>query len=348
MRFPLRSASHRLLPWIVAGVLLGPSSAIAAPASEDERILPPVELPMAGRLPFVVDPGHVSSIAELAKISQSRTIRGPLRSIARNHFGRRRDADRRAVGLEEIRSHTGAASLFAMPFVLGDQGEDVRLAVLEHLADSGDAGQAAMVYAAVHHDDPAWRRAAAVSCPRPLGASALAVLEGAFRDGRSRTLDRAAIATGLLEARRMLPHLIVTQYAAGSRRGRGDLAWIAIGTQQAYVRNLVPVVGSRSGAFQPVPGLLTEGFVMRVTDAVAVVYRTEVHRVLVDLSSRSAGYDTASHGWAYQRWRTWYNEHELPAALADVEERHRAQRAIDFVDAERARRREAAEAAILD
>ena len=146
----------------------------------------------------------------------------------------------------------------------------------------------------------------------------------------------------------MLPHLIVTQYAAGSRRGRGDLAWIAIGTQQAYVRNLVPVVGSRSGAFQPVPGLLSEGFVMRVTDAVAVVYRTEIHRVLVEVSSANAGYDTSSHGWAYHRWRDWYNKHELPAMMARVEERDRARRAVDFVDTERSRRRKAAEAAILD
>ena len=342
-------ATSLQLVWIVvvASAIVRPTNA-EPPASDDDRILPPVALPAAGGVPFVVDPGHISSIAELARLSRHRLVAEPLRRIARSHFGRRRDLERRALGIDAIREHRGAASLFAMPIVFADEDEDVRRSVLRHLAESGDVGQAAIVHAAVHHEDRAWRRAALDACPRPLGASALAVLEAAFRNGRRDTVDRAAVAAGGLEARRMLPHLIAAQYTADSGRARGDLAWIAIGTQRTYIQNLIPVAGGGSGAFRPVPGIINEGVVLRVTDAVAVTYRTEIHRVLVDMTSSAAGYDTASHGWRYDRWRAWYNEVELPRTLAEAEARTRVRAAEAFAETARDRRRKAAEAAILD
>ena len=328
--------------------LLATDRAAAEPPVLDDRILYPAEMPRSGRLPYVVDPNLVESIRELAEISRSKAIQAPLRAIARSHLGRTRDPGTRAIGLEAIRRHDGPASLFAMAEVFRREGKDVRDTVVSHLAGQGDIGQAALVAIAVHHEDADWRRRAVGACSRPLEPPALAVLEGAFRHGDGRTIERAAYASGSLDAARMIPHLIVAQYATTGTRGRGDLAWIAIGTQQSYVRNLVPVVGNRAGAFQPVPGLITEGFVLRVTDAVAVSYRTEVHRVLLEMSARRTDLETAGYGWDFNRWRDWFNGTVLPSFRGEVAAAEASERARGFAEAERERRRKAAEAAIAD
>lgn len=331
----------------VAGLLVFAIAGAAGPGLRDEGlpIRPPVEIPRSGALPYVVSPEHVASIEEIAAISASTEIRTPLRQIKRRHLGRRRDPATRRIGLDAIRDQTGAATLFAMPFVFDGERIDVQRATIDRLASAGDVGAAALLWTAVHHPALRWRRAALEATARPLGASPLAVLESAFRDSRHEIVTRAALATGALEVRRMLPHLIATQYTTDVVREQGDLAWIAIGTQRSYVRNLVPVVGDGSGAFQPVPGILTEGFVMRVTDAVAIVYRTEVHRVLVGLSSKCSGEDTSANGWSLERWRAWYNGVELPALLAEAAALERAARARSFAERERARRSKASEGA---
>ena len=338
--------AHLLILTLVA-LLASQRAASAEPPVLDDRILYPAELPRSGRLPYVVDPTLVESVRELATISGSKGIQAPLRAIARSHLGRKRDQAIREIGLEAIRQHHGPASLFAMAEVFRREREDVRETVVSHLAGQGEIGQAALVFIAVHHEDADWRRRAVASCRRPLEPPALAVLEDAFRRGRSQTIERAASASASLDVARMIPHVIVAQYASSERRERGDLAWIAIGTQQAYVQNLIPVVGSRSGAFQPVPGLITEGFVLRVTDAVAVSYRTEVHRVLVEMASGRTDVDTGGYGWDYSRWRDWFNGKVLPSLRREVAVAEAADRARGFAEAERERRREAA-AAILD
>ena len=44
----------------------------------------------------------------------------------------------------------------------------------------------------------------------------------------------------------------------------GQRAWIAVAKAQTYISNLIPVTGAASGAFQPVPGVVYEGFVLDV------------------------------------------------------------------------------------
>ena len=134
-----------------------------------------------------------------------------------------------------------------------------------------------------------------------------------------------------------IPHLIATQYAGQKRRRTGDQAWIAIGTQTSYIQNLVPVVGDGAGAFRPVPGIINQGFVMRVTEAVAVIYRTEVHRVLVDMTTRATGRDTSANGWSLERWREWYNSEYLPLARVERQAELDRERAAGYAEAERRR-----------
>jgi type II secretory pathway component GspD/PulD (secretin) len=44
----------------------------------------------------------------------------------------------------------------------------------------------------------------------------------------------------------------------------GQRAWIAVAKATTYISNLIPVTGAGSGAFQPVPGVVYEGFVLDV------------------------------------------------------------------------------------
>ena len=106
---------------------------------------------------------------------------------------------------------------------------------------------------------------------------------------------------------------------------------------QSYVQNLIPIAGNEAGAFQPVIGTITEGFVMRVTDYVAIVYRTEVHTSLVQLANNASGASTEHLGWDMRRWREWYNTQYLPKYQAQRAEEALRSNAKEIARREKAR-----------
>ena len=67
------------------------------------------------------------------------------------------------------------------------------------------------------------------------------------------------------------------------------------------------MVGDNSGAFQPVMGIVSDGVVMRVMDAVVISYRTVVHEVLVNMTSSDWGQPTEPMGYNIKSWWEWYN-----------------------------------------
>ncbi len=113
----------------------------------------------------------------------------------------------------------------------------------------------------------------------------------------------------MLEA---IPLLIATQVTQTPRDQTGDLAWIAVQKQTVYVQRLDAVAGNAAGAYQPVLGVLTEGFVFRVQDAVVVIYNASVHNALVALTSSDWGQSTADLGYDRTAWIDWYNTQYLP------------------------------------
>lgn len=316
----------------------------AAPPSTDagsrwsDGVLPPTPIANEGVLPPMVD-ARTSARAR-ANLAASRTpgVRGLLESIRRTNLGRMRKPETRASGLEQLRSLDDPGFLYAMPEVLADEAEDVRRTVVEHLATSGPSGQAALAWTAIHGTTSAMREACLASLRGPAAAETLAVLQTALRGGNHRTIDRAGRIAGVMDAWPAIPHLVATQYSADRVRRKSDLAWIAIGTQRSYVQNLIPVTGDGSGAFQPVIGQILEGFVMRVMDAVVVIYRTEVHRSLVGITSRATGSDTSGNGWSFTAWRDWYNDEFLAIADEQATEAADAADAARYADAERRRR----------
>ena len=356
------AAAGCLSTLLVAAAVAGP--AFAGPRTEPSTAAPPAvrgtqdattsplvrtpePIPQSGPLPPMVDPALARSVALKARAAAYSPANRTLRGLARRHFGRQREPEVRAEGLRRLSTHADAASLFAMPFSLADEADDVRTAVIAHLRDTGDDGQAALAWTAIHHDDPEWRRLATDAITRPASPHVLAALQVGLSDTAHETVVRAGRLAGALDARLAIPHLIATQYSADTVRNEGDLGWIAIGTQRSYVANLIPVAGDGSGAFRPVPGIINEGFVMRVQDAVAIVYRTEIHRVLVDMTSTATGTDTADNGWSLGAWRDWYNREYLPRARAEADRAEDAAAGRDFAEAER-RRRELEESDRLD
>ena len=93
-------------------------------------------------------------------------------------------------------------------------------------------------------------------------------IDGTVQFTYATLLNRCLRLAGALRAVQAIPLLIFAQATADRLDSTGDVAWIAIATQQAFVAAVEPVVGSGAGAFRPIPGVVQEGVVLRVVDAV--------------------------------------------------------------------------------
>jgi hypothetical protein len=306
-------------------------------SSTSSSLHEPTRIPDQGQLPYMCDPAVCDGILAGERASRLGPYRGILQGIARTHFGRQRNDTVRLEGIRRLSTLTDTGYLFAMPDVYRAERNDVRRAVIDHLAESGEVGQAALAWTAVFGKNADMRLEASAAIRTPASPAVLGVIQIGLRGTEHATIDQAGRLAGVIDAWAAIPHLIATQYAADPVREKRDLAWIAIGTQRSYVQNLIPVTGDGAGAFQPVIGQVTEGFVMRVTDAIAIIYRTEVHHALVGITSRATGTDTSRNGWSFTAWRDWYNDEFLAIARARANAATDAEAAAGFAEAERRR-----------
>ena len=306
-------------------------------ANQDEDSLPLQPIPQSGAVPPVVNPAYIQAIEKMALSGKYGPYQRQLKNHARRFLGNRRDPELRTIGLRGLSDFTDNGALFAMPFALRRERPDVRKAILEHLASSGPVGEAALAWTAIHHDDPAMRSEATAAIPNESEPLVLAVIAQGLRDQRHSVVNAAGALAGAIDAIQTIPLLIFSQYSRDEVQKKGDLAWIAMGTQQSYVQNLIPVGGDNAGAFQPVIGTLTEGFVMRVSDAVAFVYRRDVHSSLIRLSGNASGQSTEHLGWDMHAWREWYNATYLPLANIQREDLANEDAAQNIVERERER-----------
>ncbi len=304
-------------------------------SSAGNGIHEPARIPEEGQLPYMCDPAICDGILAGERAARLGPYRGILQDIARTNFGRHRNAEVRLKGIRRLETLSDTGYLFAMPDVYRNEQDDVRRAVIDHLGNSGEVGQAALAWTAVFSKNADMRVEATAAIRTPASPAVLGVIQIGLRGSEHATIDQAGRLAGVIDAWAAIPHLIATQYAADPVREKRDLAWIAIGTQRSYVQNLIPVTGDGAGAFQPVIGQVTEGFVMRVTDAIAIIYRTEVHHALVGITSRATGTDTSGNGWSFTAWRDWYNDEFLAIARARADAMTDAQAAAGFAEDER-------------
>lgn len=155
----------------------------------------------------------------------------------------------------------------------------------------------------------------------PVDAARIVIYEG-LRRGSNKVKGRAADLAANLKLVELIPWLAAAQVsgrpASGGNSGgtedpNGSLAYIVVGTQQAFVADLEPVVSEGAVAFDPTLSTITEGTVLRVIDAVVYTYHVEIHRPLVRLASEAAGRDMAHLGWDYRKWAQWYYKEYLPS-----------------------------------
>ena len=286
-----------------------------------------VAVPLDPRL----DPDSPEAKAYAALMRRTREIERDLRLIQRHHFGSIRSLERREIGLTRLREHTDPAAILPMTELFDDEKPDVRSAVLDHFATlKSEAGDTALAWEAIHGEDE-WYRARAgehlserVGDPGEMPARTKAVIAEALL-GQN---DAAAIAASELAASMKLyefiPLMATAQVARGGgggrgRDGTGDLGWIMIGNQTSFVSDLVPVVSNNAVGLDPQIGVVSDGALLRVHDAVVTVYRTEVHRILVGMTTPAWGEPTGSMGFDAGTWREWYDKEFVPHLTADLE-----------------------------
>ncbi len=283
-------------------------------------------LPESGGVPHIVELMNSPSDAVLAHRARERGYARQIRDIRRKHFGSMRKKEIREEGLHQLSEFIDPASFKPMIEELSEEKDDVREAMLDHFASSGENGQAALAWVAINLEEDAMRNEAIRRMVSPPAGPALKVLDASLRSPTHRIANNAGILAGTIGAVEAIPLLIFAQTTFDPLpERRGDIAWIAIVTQQPYIVNIQPAVGNHSAAYQPVLGVVSEGVVLRVHDAVVTVYRTDVHWALTLLAGKDWGGSTEHLGYDIRAWWQWYNNEYVPykndqARLAELEQ----------------------------
>lgn len=288
----------------------------------------------------IVRDEELPSQEELDLRAKIRAYRKQIGVIRRDYLGPIRIEKRRQEGLDQLAEFTDPAAFKPLIDILEGEKDDVLLFLLDHFKAQGEMGQAAVAWLAIHHDDSAIRNEARKRLTKPADDPVRAVIENALKDHDPDVANLGGQLAGFLDIHDAIPLLILAQADEVPLREEGDQAWIAIGQQRVFIQALIPVVGDNSGAFLPVPGVVQSGVVLRIHEAVAVIYRTEIHIVLVNMTSQAMGYSTEYLGYDFERWKDWYNNEYLPhqRRLAEMRQREEERERVrdDRDDDERA------------
>ncbi len=326
---PIRLPSHpplRLLP-AIAALALAASPALAQ-ASMKIGAAPypayPAEPPDWLRV-IVPDPADPAIKAYAEQAAKRTEAERELARLRARHFGSVRATPLRQAGLLRLREFSDPALFPTLLEVFEREKDDVRLAVLDLFADSAtDEGDATLAWVAVFDERETVRDAARQRLTQRVEARGEVpnrvqlVIDHALRRDETPIVNAAAHLAHSLKLLQAIPLLITAQVSVQGTGGGDDsaLAWILVGTQQAFVTDVNPIVGTNSVAFDPQIGVITTGSIMRIIDAVAVIYRTEVHQTLVQMTTEASGASTAALAWDIPAWNRWWAEEIKPAIIA--------------------------------
>ncbi len=277
----------------------------------------------SGAGPVAIDP--TSPVAQAFAATQKTRVEleRDLYRIRAKYFRNIRNTQIRQAGIAKLRDFTDPAIFPSFLKIFAREKDDVRFAILDHLADiKSEHADATLAWAAVHGRDSLYRSEASnrlIHRARETGEPSFyvkSVIAEALKSGNNDEMASAAQLAQVLRLFEAIPMLINAQ-VTGTTTGVGEtdetaLAYILVGQQQAFVADLTPVVGDSAVAFDPTVAVVTEGVVLRVIDAVVFTYRVEVHNSLVALSSDAWGRSTAHLGWDNEKWREWYVKELVP------------------------------------
>lgn len=262
-------------------------------------------------------PGRVSAAAPapLPGPAELHEIEQQIRKTVATHFRAKPETERRAEGYRTLQNRTQPHELRILAEVLERQDAAAQAFLYEHLAEIGSpAARQILAHEAVFDDEPEDRAAAlerlAATSVEEVPAELYAMIDAGLRSYRQSSASAAASLANRLNLIEAVPLMIAAQVAPSnaSAQRSGPLGSIAFVTQQTYVQDLQPVVADGAVGFDPELGVVTEGVVLEVNEAIVKTYRTEVHHQLVDLTSRWSGSRTRGLGYDIPRWRDWYEK----------------------------------------
>jgi hypothetical protein len=281
-------------------------------------------IPDRGAVPPIVEMAQRPTQQELDFLARSRDFSQQIRRIRRKHLGAMRVQALRDEGIAQLVELEDPAAFKPLIEELQREKDDVRLAIFDHFANQGDEGQAALAWVAIYDEEAPMRHEATRRLVAPASKPVLRVLDKGLRSPVHDIANNAGIVTGAVHALETIPLLIFAQATADPVRTEGDLAWILHTTQHAYVAGIEPAVGSGVGAFRPIPGIVQEGVLLRVVDAIAIFYRTEIHRVLVVMTTDDWGQSTEHLAYDMRAWWEWYNAEYVPFKNQQIAEQRAA------------------------
>lgn len=249
-------------------------------------------------------------------------IERELKKIRATYFQNIRNVEIRQAGIAQLRKFTDPAIFPSLLEVFEREGEDVRTAIVEHLASlETDEADTTLAWTAVFDKDQVVRDAAErclVARAEESGGSTnriKAVLAAGLQSEKQTEISRSANIIKALKIYDAIPALIHAQVGPTGTTGgdrTGSLGWILIGTQRSIVSDLTPVVADSAVAFDPTLSVITEGTYLRVLDAVVVQYNADVHNALVGMTSDRWGQSTAHLGYDTRKWWEWYKRDFTP------------------------------------
>jgi hypothetical protein len=247
-----------------------------------------------------------------------------LKLLRAKYFKQLKNERLRQPGYAQLRQYTDPAIYPSLIEIFGSEDEHVQAALADHFAEiKTDEADAALAWCAVFGSSKSLRDIATtrlVARTKEAGSVSnrvQTVIAGGLRSRDEATIASAAQTASTLKLFEAIPALINAQVGVSgggstADNGAGALAYILVGTQQAFVSGLTPIVGDSAVAFNPQLSVLTEGTILRVIDAHVITYRTEVHAALASLAQQAWGGQQVDHGWDNRAWAAWYANELVP------------------------------------
>ncbi|MFA6045968.1 MAG: hypothetical protein WC718_13380 [Phycisphaerales bacterium] len=290
----------------------------------------PVLAQSEGELPgwtkrLAIDPNS-SAMQKYAQQQKARAAADKeLRKLRLAHFGNIGNLATRQEGLVKLMEYTDPALFPLMVDIFGKEGPDVRDALLNHFYDSGTAeGDGSLAWMAMFGNDDSTRRLAKGFVEKRIDVTGSVpdqvklTIAAALKSDEPEPMRAGLSLIRGLDLIEFIPWLIAGQVrqqgvqTGGTGSGGGDLAYIVVGTQTAFVSDLTPVVSQSAVGFDPQVSTITSGTILRIHEAVVYEYHTEINAALIDMTSRHMGASTRQLGWNVPAWREFYANEFLP------------------------------------
>ncbi|MFZ4574322.1 MAG: hypothetical protein ACOYN0_07975, partial [Phycisphaerales bacterium] len=242
-----------------------------------------------------------------------------IKKVRSQHFKPNAGTETVQEGIAKLQDFKDPVNFQTLVELLGEHTPESAAAVLDifRLAKSHE-GDACISWLAVYAKKPQFRTLANERLDarvKELGrlpdATGMVVYSG-LRSSKEHARGAAADLADAHDMISAIPWMIASQVSGGGAgvgsadRGRdSDLAWIAIGTQQAFVSDLTPVVGPFAVAYDPQLDVVTSGTVLRIQNSIVYEYHYEIFGPLSRLTSRLTGTDTRRFGWNTKEWNNW-------------------------------------------